>query len=112
MEQRASSMFSVQAASLGIDPLAEHASTYPYRGRGRGRGRGYRGGPRGGPVRASMKLDNRPKKLLIKDVGSDSVQSVRDWYEASGPVDALETLENGDVVVTFRTRASAEQVCP
>lgn len=112
LEQRASSLFSVQAASLGIDPLAEHASAYPYRGRGRGRGRGYRGGPRGGSVRASMKLDNRPKKLLIKDVGSDGVQSVRDWYEASGPVDALETLENGDVVVTFRTRASAEQVCP
>lgn len=108
-------MFSVQAASLGIDPSAEPASTYPYRGRGRGRGRGfYRGAPRGGSMggsmRSSMKLDNRPKKLLIKDVGSDSVQGVRDWYEASGPVDALETLENGDVVVTFRTRAAAEQV--
>jgi RNA-binding protein 26 len=108
----ASSVFSVQAASLGIDPSAEPASTYPYRGRGRGRGRGfYRGAPRGGSVRASMKLDNRPKKLLIKEVGSDSVQAVRDWYEAGGQVDALETLENGDVVVTFRTRAAAEQVC-
>jgi RNA-binding protein 26 len=62
-------------------------------------------------VRASMKLDNRSKKLLIKDVGSDSVQAVRDWYEAGGQVDAVETLESGDVVVTFRTRAAAEQVC-
>jgi RNA-binding protein 26 len=110
--RRASFVFSVQAASLGIDPSAEPAPTYPYRGRGRARGRGfYRGAPRGSPMRASMKLDNRPKKLLIKDVGNDSVQPVRDWYEAGGQVDALETLENGDVVVTFRTRAAAEQVC-
>jgi RNA-binding protein 26 len=108
-------MFSIQAASLGIDPSAESAPTYPaypYRGRGRGRGRGfYRGGARGGSVRASMKLDNRPKKLLVKDVAGDSIQTVRDWYEAGGQVDAFETLENGDVVVTFKTRAAAEQVC-
>ena len=85
--------------------------SYPYRGRGRGRGRGfYRGAARGGSVRASMKLDNRPKKLLVQDIGSDSIQAVRDWYEAGGQVDAFETLENGDVVVTFRTRAAAEQV--
>jgi RNA-binding protein 26 len=57
-----------------------------------------------------MKLDNRPKKLLIKDVGSDGAQAVRDWYEAGGQVDAVETLENGDVVVTFRTRVAAELV--
>jgi RNA-binding protein 26 len=57
-----------------------------------------------------MKLDNRPRKLLVKDVGSDSVQAVRDWYETGGQVDAVETLENGDVTVTFRTRAAAEQV--
>jgi RNA-binding protein 26 len=57
-----------------------------------------------------MKLDNRPKKLLVKDVGSDSIQAVRDWYEAGGQVDAVETLDNGDIVVAFRTRAAAEQV--
>ena len=61
-------------------------------------------------MRSSMKLDNRPKKLLVQDIGSDSIQAVRDWYEAGGQVDALETLENGDIVVTFRTRAAAEQV--
>ena len=105
------SFFFGKAASLGIDPLAESAPAYPYRGRGRGRGRAfYRGAARGGPPRTSMKLDNRPKKLLVKDVGSDGVQAVRDWYEAGGQVDAVETLENGDVVVTFRTRAAAEQV--
>ena len=106
-----SSVFSVQAASLGIDASADPASPYPYRGRGRGRGRGfYRGNTRGGPPRAGMKLDNRTKKLLVKDVGSDSVQAVRDWYEASGQVEAVETLDNGDVTVLFRTRAAAEQV--
>ena len=107
-------MFSIQAASLGIDPSAESAPTYPtypYRGRGRGRGRGfYRGAARGGSVRSSMKLDNRPKKLLVQDIGSDSIQAVRDWYEAGGQADTFETLDNGDVVVTFRTRAAAEQV--
>jgi RNA-binding protein 26 len=29
-----------------------------------------------------MKLDNRPKKLLVKGVNDDSLQAVRDWYEA------------------------------
>lgn len=57
-----------------------------------------------------MKLDNRSKKLLVKAIGSDSIQAVRDWYDTGGQVDAFETLENGDVIVTFRTRAAAEQV--
>jgi hypothetical protein len=30
-----------------------------------------------------MKLDNRPKKLLVKGVKEDSTQAVRDWYEVS-----------------------------
>lgn len=54
----------------------------PYRGRGRGGGRSfYRGAMRGGPPRASMKLDNRPKKLLVKGVSDEQLQGVRDWYE-------------------------------
>ena len=28
-----------------------------------------------------MKLDNRPKKLLVKGVSADGVPAVRDWYE-------------------------------
>jgi RNA-binding protein 26 len=28
-----------------------------------------------------MKLDNRPKKLVVKGVAGDSVQAVRDWYK-------------------------------
>jgi len=57
-----------------------------------------------------MKLDNRPKKLLVKDVGTDNVQTVRDWYEASCQIEAVERLDNGDVTVMFKTRAAAEQV--
>jgi len=76
-----------EAASLGI-PAAGADTSYgaPYRGyRGRGRGvRGgafYRGSARGGPPRASMKLDNRSKKLLVKGVREDAIQALRDWYE-------------------------------
>lgn len=36
---------------------------------------------RGGAPRSSMKLDNRPKKLLIKGVNEEGVQALRDWYE-------------------------------
>jgi len=38
---------------------------------------------RGGPPRASMKLDNRPKKLLVKGVREEGLQALRDWYEVS-----------------------------
>ena len=44
---------------------------------------------RGGPPRASMKLDNRPKKLLVKGANADQVQSVRDWYEVRRVVLAM-----------------------
>lgn len=80
-----------EAASLGIaTDGAESAPAYgggyrPYRGRGRGRGF-FRGAMRGGPPRASMKLDNRPKKLLIRGAGSEQLQSVRDWYEVRDPL--------------------------
>lgn len=67
---------------------------------------------RGGPPRASMKLDNRPKKLLVKDVSADSVQAVRDWYETTGQVDSVDTLDSGDIIVSFKSRSAAEQVCP
>ena len=36
---------------------------------------------RGGPPRMNMKLDNRPKKLLVKGASVESLQAVRDWYE-------------------------------
>ncbi|KAI0034899.1 hypothetical protein K488DRAFT_44317 [Vararia minispora EC-137] len=108
-----------EAASLGIDPNSGEpmysspsrgsAPHRPYRGRGRGRGRGaFRGAMRGGPP-PNMRLDNRPRRLLVKDVGPDAEQAVRDWYDATGQVDSFESLEGGDLVVSFRTRAAAEQ---
>jgi len=76
-----------EAMSLGLDSALPSSSGGVYRGyRGRGRG-GPRGGyfrgavMRGGPPRASMKLDNRPKKLLVKGVGEEHLQTLRDWYE-------------------------------
>ncbi|KAJ7275291.1 hypothetical protein B0H12DRAFT_1215141 [Mycena haematopus] len=104
-----------EAASLGLSDTGAETSwggSYrPYRGRGRGARSYYRGaGPvRGGAPRASMKLDNRPKKLIVKGAKEDSTQAVRDWYETTGQVEWVTTVENGDIVVTFRTRSGAEQ---
>ena len=83
------SLACLQAASLGIPVAGDGAPPYasspyrPYRGRGRGAPRGayYRGAMRGGPPRMNMKLDNRPKKLLVKGAPPEAVQAVRDWYE-------------------------------
>ncbi|KAI0724356.1 hypothetical protein C8T65DRAFT_563486 [Cerioporus squamosus] len=102
-----------EAASLGI-PVASEApygstSYRPYRGRGRGARSYYRGAMRGGPPRASMKLDNRPKKLVVKGASPESTQAVRDWYETTGQVESVETLDSGDILVSFRSRAAAEQ---
>ncbi|OCH96612.1 hypothetical protein OBBRIDRAFT_815871 [Obba rivulosa] len=102
-----------EAASLGLPEASDApqvASPYrPYRGRGRGGRSFYRGAMRGGPPRTSMKLDLRPKKLLVKGVSGDAVQAVRDWYETTGQLESVETLDDNDVIVSFRTRAAAEQ---
>ncbi|KAG6850328.1 hypothetical protein H0H93_014903 [Arthromyces matolae] len=98
-----------EAASLGISDASIEPSKRSYRARGRGF-RGYRGFVRGGhPPRASMKLDNRPKKLLVQGVHEDKTQVVRDWYETTGQMDSLERLDSGDLVVAFKSRAAAEQ---
>jgi len=103
-----------EAASLGISPTStdtSHGAPYRgYRGRGRAsRGTFYRGAPRGGPPRASMKLDNRPRKLLVKGVREDAVQALRDWYETTGQLESAEIISDDEVLVSFRTRAAAEQ---
>ncbi|KAF7310699.1 hypothetical protein HMN09_00612800 [Mycena chlorophos] len=105
-----------EAASLGIsDSGADPSWGTPFRGGHRGRGRGgrsfYRGAgfARGGPPRGSMKLDNRPKKLLIKGADPDSLQAVRDWYETTGQVESVTAADDGDILVSFYSRAAAEQ---
>ncbi|KAH0838608.1 hypothetical protein J3R83DRAFT_6930 [Lanmaoa asiatica] len=95
-----------KAASLGIPEGGDYAyggGLYrPYRGRGRGaRGASFRGAGRGAP-RGSMKLDNRPKKLLVKGIREEAVPALREWYEWT-------LLETDEVLVGFRTRAAAEQ---
>ncbi|KAG6902820.1 hypothetical protein C0995_011307 [Termitomyces sp. Mi166 len=102
-----------EAASLGISESSTepyyNGGYRPHRGRGRG-SRGYRTSIRGGHLpRASMKLDNRSKKLLVKGVREEGVQNLRDWYETTGQVESLERLDSGDIIVTFRSRAAAEQ---
>lgn len=66
---------------------------------------------RGGPVRGSMKLDNRPKKLLVKGVHEDGSQALRDWYETTGQLESVESteFEDGAYLVSFKSRAAAEQ---
>ncbi|KAF9480435.1 hypothetical protein BDN70DRAFT_832781 [Pholiota conissans] len=102
-----------EAASLGLDSSLSSPSTGyrgGYRGRVRGGPRGYpRGGfMRGGPPRASMKLDNRPKKLLIKGAREDGSQALRDWYETTGQLESVEPSGSGDYIVSFRSRSAAE----
>lgn len=69
-----------EASALGIRTDPPHRG-----GRGRGRGRAsFRGIARGGRPQTSMKLDNRPKALLVKGLPAqdlDILQSVRAWYE-------------------------------
>ena len=103
-----------QASSLGINP---DASTFTPRGSyrgGRGRG-GGRGGAGAGPMR-SLKLDNRPKSLVIT---SPAIQSDRDetlkhiveWYAGLADNMVREPMVVDDkVVVAFSNRGSAETV--
>lgn len=94
---------SFQAASLGIAETGTEqfpvGGYRPYRGRGRSI-RGYRGGMRGGQFsRASMKLDNRPKRLLVKGVSEDNSKVLRDWFNVGTSLLIL-----GMVILTSFTR--------
>ena len=81
-----------EAASLGIsDGASAEAAHGGFRG-GWYRGRPPRGGARsyyrgavrgGGPPRASMKLDNRPKRLVVKGAKVEHAQAVREWFNVS-----------------------------
>lgn len=68
----------------------DSASIKPFRGRGRGRG-AFRGASRGGPPRGSMKLDNRPKKLLVKGAPEGGLLSIRSFYDVCA-VDPYDTI--------------------
>ncbi|KIJ45498.1 hypothetical protein M422DRAFT_74981 [Sphaerobolus stellatus SS14] len=108
-----------EASKLGL-PEAEGDSSQPpysssfrpYRGRGfRARG-APRGGfvGRGGPPRSSMKLDNRPRKLLIEDVPAteEAIHAVRTYYQDIGNLESFWKEGDGRVVAQFWTRPAAE----
>lgn len=77
-----------------------------------------------------MKLDNRPRKLLVKGVPEESVEVAQNWYgvcipnfspvsiffaesegsQTTNGVESVERLTDGDLIVSFKTRSSAEQV--
>ena len=40
-----------------------------------------------------MKLDNRPKKLLVKDVREEGIQALRDWYEVRAELVLMISVE-------------------
>ena len=60
-----------------------------------------------------MKLDNRPKKLVLKGVGADALEHAKNWYQVSNPtlspystlmcmqstgqLDTVETTDDGTV---------------
>jgi RNA-binding protein 26 len=56
---------------------------------------------RGGPVRGSMKLDNRPKKLLVKGVHEDGSQALRDWYEVRDLFSSIHISGLGSQILSF-----------
>ncbi|KAF8527861.1 hypothetical protein BU17DRAFT_38588 [Hysterangium stoloniferum] len=102
-----------EASRLGLpeadmDTVSPSTTYHPYRGRGfRARGliRG-RGGP---PVRGSMKLDNRPRKLLIQGVlNEEAVQAVRNHYQNMGNLELFWKEDNEQVVAQFWSRSAAE----
>ncbi|KAF8529480.1 hypothetical protein JB92DRAFT_2860770 [Gautieria morchelliformis] len=88
-----------------------HSSPYrPYRGRGY-RARGFvRGGGRGGASRPRMKLDNRPRKLLIQGipVNDQAVQLIRNHYQNMGNLESFWSQGEGEVVAQFWSRTAAE----
>ena len=75
-----------------------------------------------------MKLDNRPRKLLVKGVPAESVEVAQNWYgvrifpcptpsfvveceglQTTNGIESVERLADGDLIVSFKTRSSAEQ---
>ncbi len=61
----------------------------------------------------NLKLDNRPRKLVVRGVNVDDdllLEHIREWHQASGQADLLTVEDSRDILVQFRTRAAAEQV--
>ncbi|KAJ1311603.1 hypothetical protein OPQ81_010080 [Rhizoctonia solani] len=102
-----------EAASLGLN--TEAAPTYstptyrPYNSRGRG---SWRGRGRGAPPRGSMKLDNRPRTLVVKGLPDkpDAKESAVAWFASFPECESVAINEStGELEVKYKTRFAADQ---
>ncbi|BFZ57173.1 hypothetical protein PYCC9005_004224 [Savitreella phatthalungensis] len=103
-----------KAQSLGVenlhDPARLHAASE--RGRWRGRGNSVRGAARGG-ARSSpyagrpMRLDNRPRKVVVEQFPADKVEAL-ERYVQQLDYEAIEQHE-GKPAIVFKTREAAER---
>jgi len=59
-----------------------------------------------------MKLDNRPRKLLIQDLPAteEAIHAVRSYYQDIGNLESFWKEDEGQVVAQFWTRTAAEHV--
>ncbi|KAB5594300.1 Zf-CCCH domain containing protein [Ceratobasidium theobromae] len=102
-----------EAASLGLNTEAPQThSAPPFRGYNpRGRG-AWRGRGRGGPPRGSMKLDNRPRTLIVKGLPdtSEAKESARAWFTSFPECETVSLNETtGELQVKYKTRFAADQ---
>ncbi|CAE6422159.1 unnamed protein product [Rhizoctonia solani] len=102
-----------EAASLGLNP--ETTPNYstpayrPYNPRGRA---SWRGRGRGAPPRGSMKLDNRPRTLVVKGLPDkpDAKESAVAWFVSFPECESVEVNEStGELEVKYKTRFAADQ---
>ncbi|KOS16507.1 protein containing the rna recognition motif [Malassezia pachydermatis] len=103
-----------EAAALGLDPSGHPAMRGGFRGRGRGGMRGFgapRGRGRGAPMMAnrSLTLDNRTTKVGISGLPAQyDPAALQAYVQQFGECDAMEQVGH-DVIVTYKTRLSAER---
>ncbi|KAJ8658711.1 hypothetical protein O0I10_005434 [Lichtheimia ornata] len=90
-----------EAAALGI-PV--HGSSAPTTS---GPGAYYGGGGKW-PNRSRYTLDNRPKKILVKDVPEDAKDDLRTHFNQFGTITTFET-QGSDLIVQYAQRFEAEK---
>ncbi|CAE6421778.1 unnamed protein product [Rhizoctonia solani] len=102
-----------EAASLGLNtettPSYSTPSYRPYNPRGRG---AWRGRGRGAPPRGSMKLDNRPRTLVVKGLPDkpDAKESAVAWFASFPECESVEVnVSTGELEVKYKTRFAADQ---
>lgn len=93
-----------EAAALGI-PVHGSSSSTPAAAAAAG---GYYGGGGKWPNRSRYTLDNRPKKIVVKDVSEDAKDDLRTHFAQFGTITAFET-QGTDLIVQYAQRFEAEK---